>query len=133
MDITMTYSFDGWDEKAIHEAEGELKMARAEVKKSYTGGFEGKGMLEYTMVYLKEGKASYTGLERMVGSIGDKQGSFVVRDIGIYEDAKAVGRFEILAESGTGDFVGIRGQGEYGLGESGGEYKITWKVAFVNS
>lgn len=132
MEITMTYSFEGWDEAAVHEEEGQLKMARAEVKKSYKGGFEGKGILEYIMIYLEETKASYTGIERMVGRMGGKEGSFVVRDTGIYDKGKAIGSFEVIEGTGQGDFVGISGHGEYGLGESGGGYEITWEVTLAS-
>src|SRR5205809_3547948 len=81
MHATGTHDMKTWDEKTwdgkpANEVSG-AKLTRASVTNSFHGDIEGEGTLEYLMTYRDDGSASYVGLERVVGSVGGRSGSFV--------------------------------------------------------
>lgn len=54
---------------------------------------------------------SYIGLQRIVGKIGERSGSFVLQETGVFDGQKIESELHIVEGSGTGDFVGITGNG----------------------
>ena len=79
------FKVKSWDEKPYDEIEDGPKLTRATVAKSYSGDIEGDGTVEYLMIHREDGSASFVGLERVVGAIGDRQGSFVLQHSGSFE------------------------------------------------
>ena len=55
----------------------------------FTGDIAGGGHVEYLMMYRSEGSASFVGLERVVGHLAGKAGSFVLQRTGVFEDGVA--------------------------------------------
>jgi len=105
-----------WDEKPYSEGLGMPKLTRAAVIKTYTGEIEGEGEAEYLMTYLSDGSAAFVGLERIVGRIGGKAGSFVLQRTGMFEGGVARESYSVVPGSGTGDLQGLRGEGSSALG-----------------
>src|SRR5439155_18035076 len=81
-----TFDIKSWDEKPYNEMNGMPKLTRASVIKSYQGDITGEGKLESLMMYRDDGSASFVGLERVVGSVGDRSGSFVLQGTGTFKD-----------------------------------------------
>lgn len=54
------------------------RRAEARFTKSFTGDLEGESQVEYLMMYRPDGSASFVGLERFTGRIGDRSGTFVL-------------------------------------------------------
>jgi hypothetical protein len=73
------------------------------------------------MGYDQAGSAVFVGLERIVGRIGDKTGSFVVQHVGTFDGESAKGKLLVVPGSGTGDLRGLQGEGSFeaGLGSDG--------------
>ena len=113
-----TFEIRSWDEKQYGELEGTPKITRASVTKSYTGDIEGEGTLEYLMAYGRDGSASFVGIERVVGRVGDKQGSFVFQHVGTFEGGVARSVWSVVHNSGTGDLQGLRGEVNSALGHA---------------
>jgi uncharacterized protein DUF3224 len=111
-----TFGLESWDEKTYDEVEGGPKLTRAGVTKSYKGDIEGEGKLEYLMMYRTAGSASFTGLERVTGSVGGRSGSFVLQHSGTFEDGIAKVTLSVVPGSGTGDLRGMRGEGGFSAG-----------------
>jgi hypothetical protein len=109
---TGTLEMKSWDEKPYNEAEGELKLTRSTVTNTFHGDIEGETALEYLMVYLDE-HARFVGLERVVGHIGDRRGSFVLQHSGVYEDGAATTTWSVVPGSGTGELGSLRGEGGF--------------------
>jgi len=59
--------------------------------------------------WASDGTASYVGLMRVVGRIGERSGSFVLRGGGSYDGARARIDLTVVPGSGTGELAGIRG------------------------
>ena len=118
---TATFAVQNWDENEILDADGGSRVTRATVSKSFEGDIEGEGTVEWIMGYDEEGSAVFVGLERIVGRIGDKTGSFVVQHVGAFDGGSAKGTLLVVPGSGTGDLRGLRGEGSFeaGLGSDG--------------
>ena len=124
-----TFEMKSWDEKPYDEMEGGPKLTRATVAKSFSGDIEGDGTVEYLMIHREDGSASFVGLERVVGSIGDRQGSFVLQHSGSFEGGTATSTWFVVAGSGTGDLRGLRGEGGFASAQAD-EYAITLDYDF---
>jgi hypothetical protein len=113
---TATFGLESWDEKAYDEKEGTPKLSRVSSTKSYKGEIEGEGKLEYLMMYRADGTASFIGLERVTGSVGGRSGSFVLQHSGTFEGGVAKAILTVVAGSGTGDLLGMKGEGGFSVG-----------------
>ena len=106
-----TFEVKGWDEKPYAEIEGGAKFTRATVTKTFHGDIEGEGTLDYLIFYPGDGTAAFVGLERIVGKLGGKSGSFVIEHTGGDDGSAAKITMRVVPGSGTGDLRGLRGQG----------------------
>ena len=111
-----TFELKAWDEKPFNEMNGMPKLTRASVIKSYQGDITGEGKLEYLMMYRDDGSASFVGLERVVGSVGGRSGSFVLQHSGTFKEGVATVTLVVVPGSGTGDLRGMRGEGGFSVG-----------------
>lgn len=60
-----------------------------------------------------DGAAQYTGYLAFEGKVGDKMGTFILQDCGVYASSAPSSVFSVVGGSGTGDFMGIGGNGRY--------------------
>jgi hypothetical protein len=110
------FAIKTWDENSIGEGSDLPKLTRASVTRTFTGDLEGEGQVEYLMMYRGDGSATFVGLERIVGRIGGKTGTFVLQRTGVFEEGRAKETYSIIAGSATGDLVGLRGDGSSSVG-----------------
>ena len=115
------FTIKSWDEKPYSETQGQPKLTRASVVKTYTGDIQGEGKTEFLMMYRSDGSAAFIGLEQIVGLIGDKRGSFVLQRAGVFEGGLAKDSYFVIPGSGTGDLGSLQGDGKSALGH-GTEY-----------
>lgn len=116
--VSATFTIDSWDEKPYDEFDDGRKITRASIKKSFMGEVEGEGSLEYLMTYAEDGSASFVGMERVVGRLGDRSGSFVLRHTGTYEGGVSRALLLVVRGSATGGLSGMRGEGSFVLGHA---------------
>ncbi len=113
-----TFKLETWDERPYNEIEGAPKLTRVKVTKTYHGDIEGKSTLEYLMMYRQDGTASFVGLERVVGTLGGRLGSFVLRHKGTFEGGEAKVDWFVVSDSGTCELIGLRGEGRFVAGHA---------------
>ena len=101
-----------WEEQPFAESEGAPKLARAEGSDLYHGDIEGEATFAYLMLYRDDGVTPYVGLERVVGRLGGRQGSFVLQVVGTHQEGTVQASLSVVSGSGTGDLRGLRGAGE---------------------
>ena len=106
-----TFKLSGWNEDTYDKLEGEAKLTKARIEQEFSGELEAKGVWESLMCYREDGTAEFVGFERLVGKIGDRSGSFVVRAIGTFDGNEARMEWTIVEGSGTEDLGGIKGTG----------------------
>ena len=110
------FAIKSWDEKPYSEGQDQPKLTRASVTKSFTGDLEGESHVEYLMMYRSDGTAAFVGLERVVGRLGGKSGSFVLQRTGVFESGEAKESYSVVSGSGTGELQGLRGEGSSAVG-----------------
>ena len=113
-----TFKIKSWDEEPFDEPDEGPKLTRAHIMKSFHGDLSGTGNLMYVMTYLDSGVASFTGFEKVVGSLGGRKGSFVLRHTGSYDGEKATADYEVVTGSGTGELSGLSGKGGFSAGDA---------------
>lgn len=105
------FAIKSWDEKPYSEGEGLPRLTRATVSKTLTGDIEGESHVEYLMMYRNDGSATLVGLERVVGRIEGKSGSFVLQRNGKFESGVAKEAYSVVPGSTTGELHGLSGEG----------------------
>ncbi len=65
------------------------------------------------MVYPGNRSAKLVGLERVVGRLGNRWGSFVLEHSGTFEGGVAEASWSVVPGSGTGELRGLRGEGGF--------------------
>ena len=110
------FAIKSWDEKPYSEAQDQPRLTRASVMKNFTGDIEGEGQVEYVIMYRSDGSATFVGLERVIGRIGGKTGTFVLQRIGVFENGQAKESYSVIPGSATGELEGLRGDGSSAVG-----------------
>jgi len=124
MTANARFTIKNWDEKPYDEGGDLPKLTRAAVTKTFTGDIDGEGKVEYLMMYRGDGSATFVGLERVVGRLSGKSGSFVLQRTGVFEGGIATESYSVVPGSGTGELRGLRGQGTTAIGHAN-EYSLT--------
>ena len=119
-----TFKIISWDEESFDEPENGPKLTRAHIKKTFHGDLSGTGNLMYVMTYFDGATASFIGFEKVVGSLGGRSGSFVLRHTGTYDGEKATADYEVVPGSGTNELAGLSGTGGFSAGHAE-EHDIT--------
>lgn len=117
--VQSTFEIKSWDEKTWEgkpwkDVPG-AKLTHAVVTKTYQGGLEGEGTSQSLTAYDDGGSASYVVLERVVGRLAGRAGSFVIQSSGAYDPnaGTATTAGVVVPGSATGDLKGLRGQADY--------------------
>src|SRR3972149_807977 len=118
------FAIKNWDENAYSEGQDLPKLTRASVTKTFTGDIDGEGHVEYLMMYRSDGSAAFVGLERVIGRIGAKTGTFMLQRIGVFEGGLAKESYSVIPGSATGQLHGLRGEGSTAVGH-GTEHPFT--------
>src|ERR1700730_12503108 len=111
---TGTFKIEGWDETTYGEAGEGGKLTRAAVKQAFSGDIEGEGAVEWLMCYRPDQTADFVGLQRIVGALGERSGSFVMlQSAGTVDGKEARGELSVVPGSGTEELRGLRGPREF--------------------
>ena len=127
---TANFKIEGWDEKPFAQIEGGGKLSQASVKQRLSGDIEGEGSVEWLMCYRPDETADFVGVQRIVGRIGGRSGSFVLlQTAGTFDGREAKGRLSVVPGSVTGDLEGLHGSGEFSA-PRGGDPSLTLDYDF---
>lgn len=109
---TGTFEKLTWDEAPYEEHEDGQKLTRAKITNRFEGDISGDSTLEYLMVYPNDEYASFVGLERIDGRLGDRTGCFVLQHQGVF-DGLVKATWFVVPGSATGELRGLCGEGTY--------------------
>ncbi len=120
---TSTFTIDSWDEEPYDDHEG-VRLSRARVTKTFSGVVAGRSTSDLRMAVTPPGSAVYVALERIVGPVDGKEGSFVLHHTATTSGGAQSGSWPVVPDSGTGQLEGLRGQAEISVGLDGGHTLI---------
>jgi hypothetical protein len=89
------------------------QLVQIHVVEQFSGDIEGHGVARFLQASLADDAASFVGLERVTGRIGDRSGTFVLQDEGTLEGTTVSGRWFVVPGSGTAELEGLRGEGGF--------------------
>jgi hypothetical protein len=125
---TGAFEITSWEQVPYDEAGEGPRLARATVHKTFQGELAGESSAELLLCGDDEGGIAYTALERVVGRVGDRSGSFLLLHGAIRGDtAKPRGR--VVPDSGTGELRGLRGEVEISHDEQGAVFVLDYDFA----
>ena len=107
-----TFTVQGWDEQT-YEERSPGKLTQAAVQQALTGDIEGSSDVRWIMAYTADDRAEFVGVQTVTGSVAGRSGSFVLRSVGTFDGAQAVGQLTVVEGSGTDDLAGIGGTGSF--------------------
>ncbi len=119
-----TFQIMSWEEERYDAAPGQPKFTHARVVHELTGAIDGEASICYLMAYRPDNTASFVGLATVTATIDGRAGSFVMQDVGTFENGVAKGRWTILPGLGSGALRGIRGEGHFAAGGSSASYLL---------
>lgn len=88
-------------------------LSRIHVEESFDGDIVGEGVAEFLQSAAADGTAGFVGLERVTGSVGDRDGTFLLQDAGTVAGGVVHGEWFVVPGSGTGKLSGLRGTGAF--------------------
>lgn len=122
---TGTYSIKTWVDTPLDEGEDGAGITRSSVTQQFQGDIEGNGAVEFLMVSPDGVSASFVGLQRVVGSVGGRSGSFVLQVSGKF-DEEPRGIWSVLPGSGKGDLQGLSGMGGFEARDGGMHFTLDY-------
>lgn len=131
--ITASFQVTGWDAAIYDEAAGAPTLSRVTVKKVFDGELKGESDAQLLMCQSEDGSAGYTVMERVVGELCGRAGSFVMIHGGTHtpaETSRALGF--IMPNSGAGALLGITGTVEFKSDENGKHIILDFAFADEN-
>ncbi|MGH8436576.1 MAG: DUF3224 domain-containing protein [Pseudomonas sp.] len=118
------FTIKSWDEKPYGEGQ-DLPLAHDIAgERLCDNGPSQLWYVEYLMMYRGDGSATFVGIERVVGNVAVKTGSFVLQRTGIFENGVAEESYVVTPGSGTGELRSLRGEGTSAVGH-GTEHPLT--------
>jgi hypothetical protein len=117
---TITITAKSWDEEHVAKIGGAHSVARATFTTEWSGEIAGTSTCWLLISYVDGDPddaqslvGPYTGYELVNAITGGRSGTFVLAAAGDHRGGVAKTDVTIVAGSGTGDLVGIKGSGTY--------------------
>ncbi|WP_350281452.1 DUF3224 domain-containing protein [Kribbella sp. HUAS MG21] len=124
MKFTQSFEITRWEQAAYDET-GAIELGRATVGKTFSGDeLEGTSTAELLMVGTPDGPAAYTAVERFTGTLGGREGSFVMLHGATADQSSSPGR--IVAADG--DLAGLTGAVVYEHDERGARVTVDYEL-----
>jgi hypothetical protein len=112
--IEGSFEVTSWSEEeagGFEEPAMVAKVSTASIGQRFSGGIEADTVSDTVMTYHDDGTAEFVSYQRVVGRIGDKRGSFVLRGSGRYDGQEATTDLEVVPGSARGGLSGLAGRG----------------------
>ena len=131
MTITTSAAFEvvSWEQTTEDAPEIGSALARADVKKKFTGDLEAESTAIVVMSGAEDGSAGYIAMERIVGRLGNRTGSFVIQHGGIAGATAQTSFGQIVPGLGTGDLKGLSGECRFEHTDAGATFHLDYDVS----
>lgn len=93
---------------------GDHKLISTVLTERFSGGIEGTGYADHLRVLNADGSGVLAGVERVIGSVAGRSGSFVLTSHASMVGGDTVsGVWTVVPESATDELAGLRGRGQF--------------------
>jgi Protein of unknown function (DUF3224) len=125
-----TFQVKEWSENPVGDESSAPKMMRASATAEFRSDIEGTGATENVMMYRGDNSAVFTGLTRIAGRLGEREGTFVMQGAGTFDPAShtAKCKWTVVPGSGTGELQGLTGKGSFEAPGIVAEYLLEYEV-----
>jgi len=106
--ITVQHS----EAEAYDKAEGPALM-EIRINEIFAGDIEGSSPVRALQLMRDDKSASLVSLQRFTGTLGGRQGSFVLQGSETVDQCKITATWFVVPGSGTGELRGLRGEGGF--------------------
>ena len=89
----------------------EFTISDVSVTEEFSGDLTGVGSVRLIMVNEPEGAAHFTGMERFLGKLGERSGSFILQNSGVLNGGVLESIWRVVPGSGAEELAGLRGEG----------------------
>jgi hypothetical protein len=89
------------------------KLTEVHLTETFTGDIQAESSARSLQVQAADGSASYCGVQRVVGTLDGRRGSFVLQHQGTLKAKQMKTTWFVVPGSGTGDLRGLRGEGGF--------------------
>ncbi|GAA5143356.1 DUF3224 domain-containing protein [Pseudonocardia adelaidensis] len=104
----------GYEKHDISTHEDGSMLVSTVLTERFSGAIQGMGYADHLRVLRPDGSGITTGIERIVGSIDGRKGSFILTAHGRnHSNGEVSGSWTVQPGSGTGELAGIRGRGAF--------------------
>jgi hypothetical protein len=98
-----------------YDDRGPFNISEVEITEEFSGDLVGIGSVRFIMATEAAGAAAhFTGLERVLGKLHGRSGSFIMQNSGTLRDGVLDADWRVIPNSGTEDLAGLRGEGKCG-------------------
>jgi hypothetical protein len=111
--LTAQFEVHDWQEQPYQDLDHGSKLTRATVTRTYTGDLAADSTSESLMFYASDSEATIVGLERVVGTLANRRGSFVVESRSTFDGTEARGTWSVVDGSATDQLAGLSGRGTF--------------------
>lgn len=126
--VVASFEVVSWDQTTYDEPADAPALARATIKKVFRGEVEAESTAELLLCRPDDASGGYLGMERIVGRIGDRAGSFVVQHGAIQDGDRYDLYGRVLPGTGTGALTGIRGTCTFEHDERGAIFTLDYEL-----
>lgn len=99
------------------------KLSEIHISEKFSGDLDGESAVRALQVQLGNKSASMVSTQRFRGTLGGRQGTFVLQGKETVEEGKIKATWSVVPQSGTGNLSGLRGEGgfegDFGKGSDG--------------
>ena len=100
-------------------------LGRLLIDKTFTGSLSGKSVGQMLSARSPgEGSAGYVAIERVEGTLDGRSGSFVLQHSGHAVRGDTSLRVNVIADSGTDELTGLRGEMKIEVAPDGGHFYV---------
>jgi hypothetical protein len=107
-------------EVAVHRHESEPfddqstpALVELRLWERFTGDIEAESTVRALQLRDGSGAVRQVSLQRVTGTLGDREGTFVLQGSGTVQDGAIASTWFVVPGSGTGDLAGLRGEGGF--------------------
>src|SRR5512143_3779641 len=128
MRVTGTFEIVFHPEPPYDDADG-VPLARARIDKRFTGPLDATSVAHMTGARTPvDGSAGYIAIERVVGTLDGRRGSFVLVHQGLMDRGAQRLIVTVVPDSGTGELAGLRGTMDIQIVEGQHHYAFEYRL-----